>query len=69
MSEQRIAELEKTNERLRAMVDRAEKQAFNWMNRCRELAGQPYLDYIDGERPDVYIHPTAEGPEPPEGYD
>jgi hypothetical protein len=47
----RVEELENSKRKLQAMVERAEKGQFNWMNRYHEEAGMPYLDYIDGERP------------------
>jgi hypothetical protein len=48
---ERVEELEQSNEKLRGMVERAEKGRFNWMNRYHEEKGEPFLEYIDGERP------------------
>jgi hypothetical protein len=47
----RVGELEQSNEKLQGMVERAEKGQFNWMNRYHEEKGEPFLEYIDGERP------------------
>jgi hypothetical protein len=50
--ERTIAEREETISVLRETVKRAEKSAFNWMNRYLEEKGEPHFTYIDGERPD-----------------